>query len=440
MGPGSAAARRELADASDGELISATREGDASAFGELWTRHRGAALVAARAFTSSLDPEDLVAEAYAVILRALRQGGGPRGDAFRPYLNTVVRNLARRWGSERVELSTDELPELGEGDPVLEEQLGGLDHRLVRQAFESLPARWREALWHAEVEGRGPAEFAAALGLTPNAAAALVYRAREGLRQAWLQAHVADAQAEGECGWVLAHLGEHGRDALRKRAARRLTAHLQTCDSCHAVAGEVRRANFRVAALLPVALGAGGAGAWLAAPAPPAAAAAGGLALGVSGAAAAVVAAVVAVGGVSIGAAATPEPPAAPVTAAPAGLLPDVGAAGAPTFADPAPTAIPAPPGPAQPGPAAPLGGITGDAVGAAGEALARAGEAVGDAVGGVVDEVTPVEIGAAADADSVEAGASVGDAARVDAELGDGLLELEVDIPGILDVRLGGH
>lgn len=48
-----------------------------------------------------------------------------------------------------------------------------------------LPERWRNALWYSEVEQLTSSEVAGVLGISPNAAAALTYRAREGLRRAW---------------------------------------------------------------------------------------------------------------------------------------------------------------------------------------------------------------------------------------------------------------
>ena len=41
-------------------------------------------------------------------------------------------------------------------------------------------------LWHTEVEGQRPAEVAPLLGMSPNSVSALAYRAREGLRQAFV--------------------------------------------------------------------------------------------------------------------------------------------------------------------------------------------------------------------------------------------------------------
>jgi len=188
-----------------------------------------------------------------------------------------VRNLARRWGSRRHEITVEDLPEVVDADDALQGQVGSLDRGLVRAAFESLPDRWREVLWYTEVEGMNAADVAPLLGLSPNAAAALSFRAREGLRQAWLQMHVTDAMREGECGWTLARIGEHSRDGLGKRAGARVDEHLAACRPCRDVALEVAQVNHQLARiLLPVLLGAGPAAAWFATPAAPAAAVAAG--------------------------------------------------------------------------------------------------------------------------------------------------------------------
>src|SRR5207247_10580581 len=58
------------------------------------------------------------------------------------------------------------------------------------RAFSRLPDRWRTVLWHLEVEGDTPAEVAPMFGLSGNGVSALAMRAREGLRQAYLQEHI----------------------------------------------------------------------------------------------------------------------------------------------------------------------------------------------------------------------------------------------------------
>ncbi|MFO5399099.1 sigma-70 family RNA polymerase sigma factor, partial [Salmonella enterica subsp. enterica serovar Typhimurium] len=79
------------------DLVLRTRSGDAGAFGELWRRHYRSGLSVAQSITSSIDPDDLVQEAYTRIFRSIQGGGGPTGS-FRAYLFTSIRNTAAGWG------------------------------------------------------------------------------------------------------------------------------------------------------------------------------------------------------------------------------------------------------------------------------------------------------------------------------------------------------
>ena len=122
-----------------------------------------------------------------------------------------------------------------------------LDRALTVRAFRSLPERWQTVLWYTEIEGMDPHEVAPLLGLTANGVAALAYRAREGLRVAWLQAHVGDAVPGGDCEWSLARLGGHARRGLRRRDEARLSSHLQDCARCSIVSEEVDEVGSRLA-------------------------------------------------------------------------------------------------------------------------------------------------------------------------------------------------
>ena len=84
---------------------------------------------------------------------------------------------------------------------------------MIARAFASLPERWQAVLWHTEIEGARPAEVASLLGLTANGVAALAHRAREGLRQAYLQMHMSGAVRD-ECRPVAAKLGAYVRGGL----------------------------------------------------------------------------------------------------------------------------------------------------------------------------------------------------------------------------------
>ncbi|GMA94326.1 hypothetical protein GCM10025881_11500 [Pseudolysinimonas kribbensis] len=241
---------------SDAELIESARSGDTRAFGELWQRHYRSAARVARQCTSSIDADDLVSEAYARIFQRVLAGGGPDG-AFRPYLYTTIRNLAATWGAQQsrdiqVDLIDDFEDERIPDDPAA----WALDRTLTARAFRSLPERWQTVLWYTEVEGMDPHEVAPLMGMTANGVAALSYRAREGLRKAWLQAHINDAQASGECQFVMGKLGEHSRNGLGERDRRRVEEHLLTCTKCAIVSEEVEEVGSHLAfILLPLILG-----------------------------------------------------------------------------------------------------------------------------------------------------------------------------------------
>ncbi|MBB5155033.1 RNA polymerase sigma factor [Saccharopolyspora phatthalungensis] len=175
----------------DRTLLEAVRAGSNSAFGELYARHCTAAHTMAKQVAETpTDAEDLVAEAFAKILDVVRRGGGP-DTAFRAYLLTTVRNLAMALNSRgrrlhlAAELEAFCAPEshLSSTDPAMVEP----ERDLVGKAFARLPRRWRHVLWYVEIEHRTTAEVGKRFGISRNSAAALAYRARKGLREAYSQ-------------------------------------------------------------------------------------------------------------------------------------------------------------------------------------------------------------------------------------------------------------
>ncbi|HEY0905191.1 MAG TPA: sigma-70 family RNA polymerase sigma factor, partial [Marmoricola sp.] len=179
---------------SDGELISAVRGGDTDAYGELFARHVEAARRLARQLVPSGDVDDLVSEAFAKVLVVLQRGGGP-DLAFRAYLLTAVRRLQvdRIRSTARLQ-TTGDLTPFDPGVPFRDTALEGFESLTAARAFASLPERWQLVLWHTEVEQQKPAEVAVLLGMSANSVSALAYRAREGLRQAYLSMHTQDVE------------------------------------------------------------------------------------------------------------------------------------------------------------------------------------------------------------------------------------------------------
>jgi RNA polymerase sigma factor (sigma-70 family) len=258
---------------SDQELIDSARSGDTSAFAELWRRHYRSAARVARQFTSSIDADDLVSEAYARIFQRVLAGGGPTG-AFRPYLYTTIRNLASSWGAAASKNVQVEVIEEFEDERIPDDPAAwALDRTLTAKAFRALPERWQTVLWYTEVEGMDPHEVAPLMGLTANGVAALSYRAREGLRTAWLQAHISNAGTSADCRWTISRLGDRARNGLTARENQKVEQHLLVCTKCSVISDEVEEVGSHLAlVMIPLLLGGVAGGALLASLAHPSAA------------------------------------------------------------------------------------------------------------------------------------------------------------------------
>jgi RNA polymerase sigma factor (sigma-70 family) len=227
------------------ELVARLRAGDDTAYAELWRRHHPAGRGAARRISQTLNPEDVVQEAFVRILAAVRRGNGPVGE-FRPYMYAVIRRVASDWGqAQPVQQSVDEMPERADARTPREDAM--LEQTIVQSAFRSLRPEWQRTLWYTEVEGLPARELAARLDISANAAAALAYRAREGLRTAWLQAHVNRAGAAEGCRAAVERLAAYERQALGRRETARVADHLEACGSCSSVVREMHE----TAGLLP---------------------------------------------------------------------------------------------------------------------------------------------------------------------------------------------
>jgi RNA polymerase sigma factor (sigma-70 family) len=266
-------------EASDAQLITAARGGDLDAFEVLYRRHVAAARNRARQVAQSpAEVDDLVSEAFAKVLEALQAGRGP-DTAFRAYLLTTLRNVRydRHRRDRRVEYSGD-LSDVDPGVPFVDPVLAQLEASLIAKAFTSLPERWQTVLWHTEVEGETPAQIAPLLGLTPNGVSALAYRAREGLRQAYLQMHLADLKTDARadtkadaragtkaakadpaterCRGTMERLGAWTRLGLSKRERGQVDSHLAGCASCTTLASELVDVNSGLrAVMVPLVIG-----------------------------------------------------------------------------------------------------------------------------------------------------------------------------------------
>ncbi|MCB0961651.1 MAG: sigma-70 family RNA polymerase sigma factor, partial [Acidimicrobiales bacterium] len=179
-------------------LLQAVRDGSTGAFGVLYARHRSFAVgVARRALAPSATAlaEDVAEAAFIDVFTALRNGKGPV-DGLRAYLATAVRHRAwRTQRHHRRQADTVERWAATHGvepaatEPSLPDDDGLGSHALLATAYRGLSERWRHVLWLTEVEGRRPADIAPLLGISAGTAAALAYRARQGLLSAYVAAY-----------------------------------------------------------------------------------------------------------------------------------------------------------------------------------------------------------------------------------------------------------
>lgn len=241
-----------LSELDDEELLALTRSGHQDAYAVLYARYRYAAIRLARHLGQQDDADDVAAESFARMLDLLNRGKGPE-RAFRAYLFTTVRHECGRRAKARQRVTSSDDPEQKAAPlAVVPEQLDDFERAAIRAAYESLPQRWRTVLWHLDVEGRKPQDLGPMLDLSPNSVSALVYRARSGLRNAYLQQHV-NSGGRPSCEQHRAKLSSFVRHTVAPTDRKKIRAHLQACDECVAVVHDLREVNREVGSIAPSA-------------------------------------------------------------------------------------------------------------------------------------------------------------------------------------------
>ncbi|MEE1941635.1 NPCBM/NEW2 domain-containing protein [Streptomyces sp. TRM 70361] len=257
----------EEAPPGDTELVSRMRGGNTTAYEEFRRRHYDAV----RRYTghccrTAAAADALADEVFARTLLTVRDGTGP-DTAMRVHLLTVVRQVAAAWGrtacweqlAEEFAVFAVAADSPGSGESFESDAdvraMWRAERSTVVDAFRCLPERWQVVLWHTVVENEPPRGAAPLLGLTAPAAERLARRAEEGLRQAYLHAHIGRARAAGgDCAHHVDRLGAYTRRSRRTRPGRGLHRHLEQCADCRSAArgaGDVRE---RLRLLLPVAV------------------------------------------------------------------------------------------------------------------------------------------------------------------------------------------
>lgn len=217
----------------DATLILRTRAGDDDAYAELYRRYEYSAFRLARHLGRREEAEDVVNEAFSRVLDLLQRGKGPT-ESFRAYLFTTIRHESgTRAKQEKRVRPTDDDAQIDSAVEFGAGSLDGFERETVRAAYASLPERWRDVLWALDVEGHKPQDLATSLDMSANSVSALVYRARAGLRDAYLRQHVKAEAPEGASHTAVRALFV---PVLRRTASardqERVHTHLAACTPC----------------------------------------------------------------------------------------------------------------------------------------------------------------------------------------------------------------
>ncbi|HEY7565324.1 MAG TPA: sigma-70 family RNA polymerase sigma factor [Acidimicrobiia bacterium] len=173
----------------DQELVTRTKNGDASAYAELVRAHQDIARrIAFLVLRNTAEVDDAVQEAFVKAYRAL-----PRfreGASFRPWLLQIVRNeaLNRRRGAsrrDRLSLRVASDPALGDAAPSPEAAALTAETRSqLLNAVDDLPVRLRQVIECRYLIGLSERDTASTLGIAPGTVKSRTKRALDQLRGA----------------------------------------------------------------------------------------------------------------------------------------------------------------------------------------------------------------------------------------------------------------
>ena len=186
----------EPGPADEAELVAGLRRGDEAAFEQLVRSYGGRLLQVARRFLPDEDARDALQEAFLSAFKAIdRFDGKARISTWlhRIVVNSALMRLRKK--STKMEESIEPLlptflddghrAESGPAWPENPEETVGRDQvrRIVRQAIDQLPVKYRTVVLLRDIEELSGAETGKLLGLTPNAVKVRLHRARRALRE-----------------------------------------------------------------------------------------------------------------------------------------------------------------------------------------------------------------------------------------------------------------
>ena len=249
----------------DGVLVQEAAAGSGDSYAALYDRYATQVYNYCLRLTGSTeDAADATQEAFVNVLRRLQEDDRPVLE-FSAYLFAAARHESYGLMRQRARMSPSDSPpeERGrvadlETDPERAVLLRD-DQEAVRQANAKLAPRHREVLALREVAGRSYDEVGAIMGISGNAAAQLIFRARGKLREALTAGAVASVVAtseECESAQLLLNRIQDG-EPVEHVDREWLEQHLAECGSCQTSNRMLLAAGASYRMWMPVALLAG---------------------------------------------------------------------------------------------------------------------------------------------------------------------------------------
>ena len=248
--------------------MAAVREGDDSAFEELYGRyHARIAAYLRRMVRDHARVEDLTQDAFFSALRRIRATDAQ--IAFKPWIFEIARNAAIdnwRRTSRAEEVPVDEQELLRPADRLRLVGSAAPDAEVIDKerlvhlqgAFDELSEVHTRVLVMRELEGMSYREIAARLELSRSSVESALFRARRRL-----ESEYADISEGRRCESMRGVMGRLAEGLRSRRDEARLARHVRRCHVCRRRAGELGieapaaagvRLRQKVAALLPLPL------------------------------------------------------------------------------------------------------------------------------------------------------------------------------------------
>ena len=246
-------------------LVQEAAAGSGVSYGALYDRYAPQVFNYCLRLTGSPeDAGDATQEAFLNVLRRLQDDDRPVLE-FAAYLFAAARHESYALMRQRTRTHPSDSPPVERGrvadldtDPERSVLLRD-SQEAVREANAQLPPRHREVLALREVAGRSYEEIGATMGISENAAAQLIWRARSKLREAMTAGAVASVVATSEECETAQMLLSRAQDGEPVEEADRvwLEEHLEECGSCKTANRMLLAVGASYRLWLPVALLAG---------------------------------------------------------------------------------------------------------------------------------------------------------------------------------------